>query len=144
MNGGCADISPGIWAPEQDLLPDQKAEAREWHVRRWIREATDDDVSGNSSGAPGGIRTPNLLIRSQMLYPLSHGRIVLCTLLNVTAFNSVMQIRVIQSPEIRLTSGFAEHQMRDTRPPRGIVDPNSRTFIRGTTSPTMHKARRPL
>ena len=23
--------------------------------------------------APGGIRTPNLLIRSQMLYPLSHG-----------------------------------------------------------------------
>lgn len=79
-----------------------------------------------------------------MLYPLSHGRIALCTLLNVTAFNSVMQIRVIQSPEIRLTSGFAEHQMRDTRPPRGIVDPNSRTFIRGTTSPTMHKARRPL
>ena len=26
-------------------------------------------------GAPGGIRTPNLLIRSQMLYPLSYGRI---------------------------------------------------------------------
>ena len=26
--------------------------------------------------APGGIRTPNLLIRSQMLYPLSHGRSV--------------------------------------------------------------------
>ena len=26
------------------------------------------------SGAPGGIRTPNLLIRSQMLYPLSYGR----------------------------------------------------------------------
>src|SRR6218665_64546 len=25
-------------------------------------------------GAPGGIRTPNLLIRSQMLYPLSYGR----------------------------------------------------------------------
>jgi hypothetical protein len=25
------------------------------------------------TGAPGGIRTPNLLIRSQMLYPLSHG-----------------------------------------------------------------------
>ena len=30
--------------------------------------ATDDN------GAPGGIRTPNLLIRSQMLYPLSYGR----------------------------------------------------------------------
>ena len=26
------------------------------------------------SGTPGGIRTPNLLIRSQMLYPLSYGR----------------------------------------------------------------------
>ena len=26
--------------------------------------------------APGGTRTPNLLIRSQMLYPLSYGRTV--------------------------------------------------------------------
>ena len=26
---------------------------------------------------PGGIRTPNLLIRSQMLYPLSYGRTLL-------------------------------------------------------------------
>ena len=25
-------------------------------------------------GAPEGTRTPNLLIRSQMLYPLSYGR----------------------------------------------------------------------
>ena len=27
-------------------------------------------------GAPEGIRTPNLLIRSQVLYPLSYGRMV--------------------------------------------------------------------
>jgi hypothetical protein len=27
------------------------------------------------AGAPGGIRTPDLLIRSQLLYPLSYGRI---------------------------------------------------------------------
>jgi hypothetical protein len=27
-------------------------------------------------GAPEGIRTPNLLIRSQMLYPLSYGRMI--------------------------------------------------------------------
>jgi hypothetical protein len=27
-----------------------------------------------ASGAPGGIRTPDLLIRSQSLYPLSYGR----------------------------------------------------------------------
>ena len=26
-------------------------------------------------GAPGGIRTPDLLIRSQLLYPLSYGRV---------------------------------------------------------------------
>ena len=30
-------------------------------------------------GAPGGIRNPNLLIRSQMLYPLSYGRSVRAT-----------------------------------------------------------------
>src|SRR3954452_5328600 len=28
------------------------------------------------TGAPGGTRTPSLLIRSQMLYPLSYGRMV--------------------------------------------------------------------
>ena len=27
--------------------------------------------------APEGIRTPNLLIRSQMLYPLSYGRVLM-------------------------------------------------------------------
>ncbi len=31
-------------------------------------------VAGHRICAPGGIRTPNLLIRSQMLYPLSYGR----------------------------------------------------------------------
>ena len=30
-------------------------------------------LTRGNAGAPGGIRTPNLLIRSQMLYPLSHG-----------------------------------------------------------------------
>jgi hypothetical protein len=30
-------------------------------------------LTREDTGAPGGIRTPNLLIRSQMLYPLSHG-----------------------------------------------------------------------
>ena len=33
-----------------------------------------NDVSRGHTGTPGGIRTPNLLIRSQMLYPLSYGR----------------------------------------------------------------------
>ena len=31
--------------------------------------------SSNLGGALGGIRTPNLLIRSQMLYPLSYERL---------------------------------------------------------------------
>src|SRR5450759_1013106 len=30
----------------------------------------------SQQSAPGGIRTPNLLIRNQMLYPLSYGRSV--------------------------------------------------------------------
>ena len=30
---------------------------------------------GSVLSAPEGIRTPNLLIRSQMLYPLSYGRV---------------------------------------------------------------------
>src|SRR5215213_1522422 len=38
----------------------------------WLPGAEALLASGNA-GAPGGIRTPNLLIRSQMLYPLSHG-----------------------------------------------------------------------
>ena len=38
----------------------------------WLPGAKALLASGNA-GAPGGIRTPNLLIRSQMLYPLSHG-----------------------------------------------------------------------
>jgi hypothetical protein len=42
-----------------------------WHVgsRRWLTGAL-------GGGALGGTRTPNLLIRSQMLYPLSYERIV--------------------------------------------------------------------
>ena len=32
-------------------------------------------VSLSDRSAPEGIRTPNLLIRSQMLYPLSYGRL---------------------------------------------------------------------
>ena len=32
-------------------------------------------VGGEEAGAPGGIRTPDLLIRSQLLYPLSYGRV---------------------------------------------------------------------
>ena len=36
------------------------------------------------AGAPEGIRTPNLLIRSQMLYPLSYGRVLVNLYLDPT------------------------------------------------------------
>ncbi len=38
-------------------------------------EAPELLLGGFTSSAPEGIRTPNLLIRSQMLYPLSYGRV---------------------------------------------------------------------
>ncbi len=38
------------------------------------KEALVNVASGLDKSAPVGIRTPNLLIRSQMLYPLSYGR----------------------------------------------------------------------
>jgi hypothetical protein len=37
-----------------------------------------------SVSAPEGIRTPNLLIRSQMLYPLSYGRMFGCPAVKAT------------------------------------------------------------
>jgi hypothetical protein len=39
-----------------------------------IRQGLVTRVSVSTRSAPGGIRTPNLLIRNQMLYPLSYGR----------------------------------------------------------------------
>ena len=62
------------------LLPDLPAGgSRQWLPEpartgrgRWL-SAKKKALTRENTGAPGGIRTPNLLIRSQMLYPLSHG-----------------------------------------------------------------------
>lgn len=43
------------------------------------------------NGAPGGIRTPDPLIRSEMLYPLSHGR-------NMTRLPETQQVTRIGEP----------------------------------------------
>ena len=43
------------------------------HPARMLDNAEKRALTRQNIGAPGGIRTPNLLIRSQMLYPLSHG-----------------------------------------------------------------------
>ncbi len=44
------------------------------HICRRCRDSCVADVATQDNGAPGGIRTPDPLIRSQMLYPLSYGR----------------------------------------------------------------------
>ena len=46
-------------------------------------------------GAPEGIRTPNLLIRSQMLYPLSYGRMSFPTRKNFTHLYARAQIQIL-------------------------------------------------
>ena len=47
------------------------------HTREGRRSPTSlEPLTCASRGAPEGIRTPNLLIRSQMLYPLSYGRLI--------------------------------------------------------------------
>ena len=44
------------------------------NARRSARCSVPPALAPDGSGAPGGSRTPNLLIRSQMLYPLSYRR----------------------------------------------------------------------
>ena len=44
-------------------------------ARVLAKEPLPDPERGSDLGALGGTRTPNLLIRSQMLYPLSYERV---------------------------------------------------------------------
>ena len=60
------------------------------HRREDCRQSTDNGTSTTMKstsklGAPEGIRTPNLLIRSQMLYPLSYGRMSLSCMADESA-----------------------------------------------------------
>jgi hypothetical protein len=66
-------------------------------------------------GAPEGIRTPNLLIRSQMLYPLSYGR--LCSIISYC----------VATRCARLRRAFDRHGWRRRE------DLNLRSPVRGTT-----------
>jgi hypothetical protein len=47
-------------------MPDV-AENRSWNMRNWLVSC---DFQSFQTGAAVGTRTPNLLIRSQMLYPI--------------------------------------------------------------------------
>ena len=49
-------------------------------------------------GAPEGIRTPNLLIRSQMLYPLSYGRISVFICYAGEPYTNVAEARGFEPP----------------------------------------------
>ena len=62
------------WASSQTYLPGRVF---------WVRLPGIQKIPGSEEpgigGAPEGIRTPNLLIRSQMLYPLSYRRMFLAS-----------------------------------------------------------------
>ena len=47
--------------------------------------------------APEGIRTPNLLIRSQMLYPLSYGRCVFSCVAEARGFEPPVRFKTDNS-----------------------------------------------
>lgn len=62
---GCRDAPAAVSDPRTQQEPRPCGAAR----------GSDLLVSVSTQSAPEGIRTPNLLIRSQMLYPLSYGRL---------------------------------------------------------------------
>ena len=62
-----------LWGSNASVSSEIKGKAK----ARW--KPHQQRVNGRGrSRAPGEIRTPNLLIRSQMLYPLSYGRLRPC------------------------------------------------------------------
>jgi hypothetical protein len=61
--------------------------------------------------APEGIRTPNLLIRSQMLYPLSYGRPSRTTSNDVTG--STPPPETARSASLRQNFLGIDHAVRD-------------------------------
>ena len=56
------------------MAPPYVFTSRDKKSRRDVQAGIILFAGSDASGAPVGIRTPNLLIRSQMLYPLSYGR----------------------------------------------------------------------
>ena len=56
------------------MAPPYVFTSRDKKSRRDVQAGIILFAGSDASGTPVGIRTPNLLIRSQMLYPLSYGR----------------------------------------------------------------------
>ena len=78
------------------------AGAEVWRFYWGIQKIPGSEEPG-IGGAPEGIRTPNLLIRSQMLYPLSYRRMFLAS----NFFNPSRQ-------QVILYGGFEEPASRKT------------------------------
>src|SRR5664279_775861 len=71
--GQAVDAATGPLAPRRSGR--HEVMVRQLASRMMSRHAWQCSNNAPDLGAPGGIRTPNLLIRSQMLYPLSYGRL---------------------------------------------------------------------
>lgn len=52
------------------LLPPSRSRTRAGSARRSLVLDSPDPSGRNENGVPGGTRTPNLLVRSQALYPI--------------------------------------------------------------------------
>ena len=105
----CGGVVPGFPCGGQRLgsdgrgfnrcLPDaQPARCPEPPIRQVDRQNLAERAArGGGKGTPGGIRTPNLLGRNQLLYPLSYGRLVLAPAV------SPNRLRVPRDPAESLT-----------------------------------------
>jgi hypothetical protein len=82
---------------EMSSMNRNRADERRWLLSSKLSSNPESAAPGcrkrvSELGAPEGIRTPNLLIRSQMLYPLSYGR------LGLSLFNCVAEARGFEPP----------------------------------------------
>ena len=83
-------------------------------------------------GAPGGIRTPDLLIRSQLLYPLSYGRLVHAQRERITRSPSCYSARAAPNSPIHPS---VESQAPYHRPSRVSSGRVGRSIGGGTQTP---------
>ena len=73
------DLDVRVVSEHGNPTKDYEGRARRWNLSRMSRDSCPGaprDVSRHNTSALGGIRTHNLLIRSQMLYPLSYERLI--------------------------------------------------------------------
>ena len=92
-----------------------------------------------SAGALGGTRTPNLLIRSQMLYPLSYECWALARLITLAHGRRNTQMQPPPMPTTRRGQVIREHHRPQPRPP--VRGPITRTHRHEGNSPNLQSRR---